>query len=167
MVVGTDVPGLSASAIRAAEELLDSFDVVFGPAEDGGFYLVATKCALAEVFRGVQWSTDTVLRECRRRAAALGLSVAPEGAMPTLMDIDTIQVCAQPLALRRRRRPRTSIRKCSRRVARFRFSHLQLAQAQMRQLRPRICRFHVTPKSHPLGRRIMPGMLTHALYCRT
>lgn len=92
MVVGTDVPGFTADAIRTAGKLLHTFDVVFGPAEDGGFYLVATKHPMADVFRNVRWSTGTVLHECECNAAEARLNVAPRDAMPSLIDIDNIEV---------------------------------------------------------------------------
>ena len=103
IVVGTDIPDLDETHVDAAARLLDHHDVVFGPAVDGGYYLlgVRRRDAPAEatdrrgahpaLFRGVPWSTPTVLRDSIAAARAAGLSVAKTDALPALRDIDTIE----------------------------------------------------------------------------
>ncbi len=85
VLVGVDIPGLSASIIRKAFELLSGVDVVFGPARDGGYYLVGLRAPKGEIFSNIEWSTDTTLRQSIRKAEAAGLSVA---FVDTLSDID-------------------------------------------------------------------------------
>jgi glycosyltransferase A (GT-A) superfamily protein (DUF2064 family) len=59
--------------------------VVFGPATDGGYYLVGLKRPEEAVFTGVEWSTVTTLTESVAKAEAAGLRV---GYADTLSDID-------------------------------------------------------------------------------
>jgi rSAM/selenodomain-associated transferase 1 len=75
VLVGVDIPGLSADIITNAFKLLDGCDVVFGPASDGGYYLVGLKTAVEEIFTGIQWSTRTTLRETLSKAKEAGLSI--------------------------------------------------------------------------------------------
>ena len=42
--------------------------------------------------QGIKWSTSTVLQETLQQARATGLDCAPTATLPTLQDIDTIQV---------------------------------------------------------------------------
>ncbi len=78
-VIGSDHPDLRAERVaRAFEELDRGADVVFGPATDGGYYLVAVRPAelRAEMFRGIPWSTDAVLAVSVAHCEELGLAVA-------------------------------------------------------------------------------------------
>lgn len=86
VVVGVDIPGLTRAIVLDAFGLLEQRDIVFGPATDGGYYLVGMKAAHGEVFEGVHWSSEETLRQSMERASALGLSVA---LLETLDDIDT------------------------------------------------------------------------------
>jgi hypothetical protein len=75
VLVGTDAPGVARETAIAALSALDAADVVIGPAEDGGYYLIALREPRPELFAGVAWSTPSVREETRARAAAAGLSV--------------------------------------------------------------------------------------------
>jgi rSAM/selenodomain-associated transferase 1 len=85
VLVGVDIPGLSAAVIGRAFGLLEGSDVVFGPATDGGYYLVGLKRPAREVFAGIEWSTATTLERSVEKALAAGLGVA---YADTLSDID-------------------------------------------------------------------------------
>src|SRR5581483_10768312 len=61
-------------------------DVVLGPTEDGGYYLIGLRRDCPELFTGVPWSTPAVLRETLRRAGAAGLRAA---CLPAWFDVDT------------------------------------------------------------------------------
>jgi glycosyltransferase A (GT-A) superfamily protein (DUF2064 family) len=65
LLVGTDIPALAASHIATAFRLLGRYDVVFGPAEDGGFWLVGARrpASLAGAFAGVRWSRPQTLAD--------------------------------------------------------------------------------------------------------
>ena len=86
VLVGTDIPDLSPAILAQAFRALRSHDVVLGPAEDGGFWLVGVNDPAFARFDGVLWSTRHALADTRatqkhRRVALL----AP------LADIDTPQ----------------------------------------------------------------------------
>jgi rSAM/selenodomain-associated transferase 1 len=74
ILVGTDTPDLQADDLaEAARALRDGADVVLGPAEDGGYWLIGLHAPLPALFEAMPWSTDDVLRVTRSRIATLGL----------------------------------------------------------------------------------------------
>ena len=82
--VGSDHPELELETVEDAfQHLADGADAVFGPAEDGGYYLVAlaAEAVHSELFEGIPWSTGEVLSKSLARCQRLGLEVAllPEG----------------------------------------------------------------------------------------
>lgn len=70
LLVGTDVPALSAALLREAAHALDTCDAVFVPALDGGYALVGLTGAHAGLFTGMPWSTPQVMQATRARARA-------------------------------------------------------------------------------------------------
>jgi uncharacterized protein len=85
VVVDSDSPTLPAAYLEQAFALLDEHDVVLGPCEDGGYYLVGAKAAHPELFLGVQMSTPRVFADTAARAASAGLTL---GVLPTWYDVD-------------------------------------------------------------------------------
>ena len=67
VIVGSDIPDLRSRHIAAAYRALGRHHAVFGPASDGGYWLVglARRAATRDPFRGVAWSTDRALAETR------------------------------------------------------------------------------------------------------
>ena len=61
VVIGTDTPWMGAERVRKAFSELKANDVVIGPAEDGGYYLLGMRKFVPEVFRAIPWSTERVL----------------------------------------------------------------------------------------------------------
>ena len=86
IVIGTDCPGLTGEFLTQAFAALETHDVVIGPAEDGGYYLLGMREVYADLFAGKSWSTTSVLAHTLTDAARLGLRVAQ---LPTLRDVDT------------------------------------------------------------------------------
>ncbi|MGD9905908.1 MAG: DUF2064 domain-containing protein [Vicinamibacterales bacterium] len=79
VLVGSDAPDLPAAVVAEAVEAVAAGGprrVVFGPAEDGGFYLVASREVPTGVFDGVAWSRPEVLAAVTTRAVAAGWEVA-------------------------------------------------------------------------------------------
>lgn len=86
VVIGADCPALSARRIRSAfRELSDRADAVFGPAADGGFYLVGLNTAVPSLFPGIEWSTRTVLQTILSRCRCAGMTYA---LLPVEADVD-------------------------------------------------------------------------------
>ena len=87
-VVGSDIPGLDAATIDEAFARLDDDDVAVGPAEDGGYYLLAMREPHPGLFEGIDWGTESVCAQTLARAHALDLSV---GTLQRLSDVDTVE----------------------------------------------------------------------------
>lgn len=68
VLVGTDLPGLGARHIADAFRRLGQHDLVFGPAADGGFWLIGSrhKRHLRGLFAGVRWSRPQALADVLR-----------------------------------------------------------------------------------------------------
>ncbi|MGQ0792517.1 MAG: TIGR04282 family arsenosugar biosynthesis glycosyltransferase [Deltaproteobacteria bacterium] len=87
VIIGTDCLGVSEETVAQALRKLDVADIVIGPAEDGGYYLLGLKSALPAIFDGIEWSTERVFAQTIERVRDLGLSCA---LLDTKRDIDTI-----------------------------------------------------------------------------
>lgn len=87
-LVGADIPDLSGPVILRAFDLLSYNDIVYGPAKDGGYYLVGMKKLINEVFEEVPWSSDQTLERSLEQANKAGCTV---GYTDILSDIDTIK----------------------------------------------------------------------------
>jgi uncharacterized protein len=73
ILIGTDCPARTAQHLREAREALArGCDAVLGPAEDGGYHLIALCRHEPRLFAGVSWSTGRVLDQTRSRLSALG-----------------------------------------------------------------------------------------------
>ena len=92
VLVGTDIPALGAAQVEAAlDALAAGSDVVFGPAADGGYYLLALRRLRddreAALFTpAIPWGGPEVLARSEAAADAAGLRRA---RIETLRDIDT------------------------------------------------------------------------------
>ena len=88
LCIGGDCPQLEARHFDEAVKLLDTgHDVVFGPSEDGGYYLIGLQSPMPELFEDIPWSTRNTLEASLQQADALGLKV---GLLETLYDIDEV-----------------------------------------------------------------------------
>jgi rSAM/selenodomain-associated transferase 1 len=65
VIIGTDVPAIRPRHIAAALKALGRHDAVFGPARDGGYWLVGLKRrpVFQDIFQGVRWSTEHALAD--------------------------------------------------------------------------------------------------------
>lgn len=84
-VIGTDVPDISVVALRRAFRLLGSHDVVFGPAADGGFWLVGMRRRprVLDPYRRVPWSSAETLARSLGNLEGHAVAIAE-----TLSDVD-------------------------------------------------------------------------------
>jgi uncharacterized protein len=76
LALNADGPSLPAGHLRQAVQALDTYDLVLGPGEDGGYYLVGMKSMHREIFQGIEWSTPHVLQQTLVHAVRLGLNTA-------------------------------------------------------------------------------------------
>lgn len=75
-LVDSDSPALPiARALALLEAAPTARDIVIGPSEDGGYYLIAMSVREPRIFRGVPWSTAAVLETTRRNCEELGYNV--------------------------------------------------------------------------------------------
>ena len=88
LVIGSDCPDIEREDLRAAEEALSRYDVVLGPAEDGGYWLLGLRAPQPALFRDIAWGTSTVLTQTCERARSAGLEVHE---LRRLRDIDTLE----------------------------------------------------------------------------
>lgn len=88
LLIDSDTPTLPTEFLLQALGVIakPDTDLVLGPSEDGGYYLVGLRAARPELFEGVPWSTSRVLPETTRRARDLGLGVT---WLPPWFDVDT------------------------------------------------------------------------------
>ena len=88
VIIGSDCFELNSEIIELAFKKLKDFDVVIGPAKDGGYYLMGLKRVYPDLFQGKSWSTDSVLSETIDTLKELDLTYH---LLPLLGDIDTLQ----------------------------------------------------------------------------
>ena len=88
IVTDSDSPTLPTAFLQQAVTLLGTgqTDVVLGPSEDGGYYLLGLRTLHRALFTNMPWSTAVVAQETRQRAAAKALRMAE---LPVWFDVDT------------------------------------------------------------------------------
>jgi uncharacterized protein len=88
-IVGADIPGIQSHHIARAFKKLGDHQAVFGPALDGGYWLVGlkrTKPTPLNLFHNVRWSSENTLAD-----TVAGLKGHTVAMIETLRDIDTVQ----------------------------------------------------------------------------
>jgi rSAM/selenodomain-associated transferase 2/rSAM/selenodomain-associated transferase 1 len=93
VVIGTDCPGLTAGTLREAAAGLATHDVVLGPAEDGGYYLIALRHPQPALFTGIDWGTERVLAQTLQKCQALGLRVQQLAPLADVDEPEDLLVC--------------------------------------------------------------------------
>ena len=88
VVIGSDCPDVTPADIEDAWAALATHDVTIGPATDGGYWLIGLREFDEAVFRGIHWSTSTVLAETLAICQQKGLSVH---RLRELSDVDTAE----------------------------------------------------------------------------
>jgi rSAM/selenodomain-associated transferase 1 len=86
IIIGSDLFDLKPKHISTALNMLDKNDVVIGPAQDGGYYLLGMKKIHSNVFENKNWGTETVLKDTIKDLQHLDVFHLEE-----LNDIDTFE----------------------------------------------------------------------------
>jgi uncharacterized protein len=85
VLIGSDIPGLNAEILKEAFFALLFHDLVLGPANDGGYYLIGMTRLLPPLFENIPWGTPVVLEKTLKVSRNLGLTI---GLLEPLADID-------------------------------------------------------------------------------
>jgi len=87
VLIGSDTPHITNELINESFSKLDSHDIVLGPSEDGGYYLIAfNKSTFHDaVFKDIQWSTPKVLEQTIQK-----LNTKSVYSLQELNDIDNL-----------------------------------------------------------------------------
>ena len=75
VIFGSDSPTLPARIVLQSFAALNHCDVVLGPSEDGGYYLIGVRKFDPRLFEAVCWSTSQAFEQTRSNAARLGWAV--------------------------------------------------------------------------------------------
>lgn len=86
VVIGSDSPDMPLEFIRTSFSVLDKDGVVFGPTEDGGYYLVGMNRFCRKIFEDIPWSTNNVLKRSLEICNAEGMDIF---LIPKWYDVDT------------------------------------------------------------------------------
>lgn len=88
VLIGSDIPEMSAEIVQSAFSALDKSDIVLCPVSDGGYCLIGMKKTIREAFDIPQYGTATVLENAVRALQEANYTVS---VLPVLHDIDTPQ----------------------------------------------------------------------------
>ena len=86
IIIGSDLYSLRPKHIESAFEKLENYDVVIGPALDGGYYLLGLNFIIPKIFKQKQWSTSSVLKETLSDLKEFNVNL-----LEPLNDIDTYE----------------------------------------------------------------------------
>ena len=89
-IIDSDTPDLPCTIIEQSFQALmsDGADAVFGPCDDGGYYLVGMRRPHPQLFENIPWSTGAVLEMTLARAVKLGIKTK---LLPVWNDLDTFE----------------------------------------------------------------------------
>ncbi|MGV9382307.1 TIGR04282 family arsenosugar biosynthesis glycosyltransferase [Nonomuraea sp. NPDC003707] len=96
VLIGMDTPQVSVGLLAEAVSLLGAHDAVFGPATDGGFWLLGLRAPDPDLLLGVPMSEPTTGEIQLNRLIEAGMSVA---CLPCLTDVDTMEDAVEVAAL--------------------------------------------------------------------
>lgn len=88
IIIGSDAPNLPPKFLREAFAALKYQDVVIGPADDGGYYLIGLKEPCAELFKNVPWSSAQTLKNTLKNTTALKKKVI---VLDKWYDVDSVE----------------------------------------------------------------------------
>ena len=95
IIIGSDCFELKTAVLKDAFRTLGRFEVVMGPAFDGGYYLLGLKSFIPELFVNKHWSTETVLHDTLEDLNQMNIAY---DLLPGLSDVD--ELSDLPLSIR-------------------------------------------------------------------
>jgi uncharacterized protein len=84
-IIGSDCYDITSDIINEAFEKLDTYEVVVGPATDGGYYLLGMQAPIKNIFDNIKWSSDQVFEQTKNIIEAEGFTYT---LLPMVNDID-------------------------------------------------------------------------------
>lgn len=90
VLVGSDIPSLTADILERAFAALDEAEMVFGPARDGGYYLIGQRAPSRNVYDNITWSTAEVWSQTEAHLQTQGISYAVVDVLDDLDDEDAL-----------------------------------------------------------------------------
>ncbi|MCB0477472.1 MAG: TIGR04282 family arsenosugar biosynthesis glycosyltransferase [Crocinitomicaceae bacterium] len=88
VLIGSDLPDLQLKHITQAFKELNNSDLVFGPAEDGGYYLIGMNKMITFPFENKKWSTSDLYQKTKVELSQYEYQISE---LETLNDIDTYE----------------------------------------------------------------------------
>ncbi len=88
ILIGSDCPALTPDILTQASHRLNDVPVVFGPATDGGYYLLGLTRIVPELFADIPWGGADVLCRSQERLNAARI---PWATLAELRDVDTLE----------------------------------------------------------------------------
>ncbi|WP_018615364.1 TIGR04282 family arsenosugar biosynthesis glycosyltransferase [Segetibacter koreensis] len=89
-IIGSDCYQLETEILNEAFEKLRQSDIVIGPANDGGYYLVGMSKVYRDVFTNKDWGKTTLLNDTLETINTLGLTCSQLSQLNNLEDIDDL-----------------------------------------------------------------------------
>lgn len=87
IMLGADCPDLTSEHIDQALEAVEKHELVVGPSDDGGYYLIGMRTYFPEILHRKPWSTEKLWSETMKTIDELGVSCVE---LEKLNDIDTL-----------------------------------------------------------------------------
>lgn len=109
VVIGADCPEVDPETLRFVTGQLARFDVILGPARDGGYYLIGMRSMHWELFRDIPWSTPDVLAMTLERITHLGLTRRLLDEKPDVDDFASLQQVISRLQVQPRNSPQSRL----------------------------------------------------------
>ncbi len=88
LIIGSDCPDLTPEILHTCCQSLVEKDIVLGPTEDGGYYLLGCKALNPALFANIKWGTPSVLGQTIEKIQGENLSYC---LLQKLQDIDTAE----------------------------------------------------------------------------
>ena len=92
ILIGSDLPEINDDILNKAFLSLNKYDVVIGPAHDGGYYLIGLNSVPFGIFENISWSTNTVFQQTLNKVSTLNTCIlAPKSDIDTFKDLQNFK----------------------------------------------------------------------------